>query len=57
MRETDPSTGDGRGKAWARRLLPWALFAAVLAWGWRTIDLWHSVPAYGDVLEGIWATS
>ena len=40
---------------WAQRLLPWVLFVALLAWGWRTTDLFHTVPSYGDVLEGLWA--
>jgi hypothetical protein len=35
--------------------LPWLSFAAVLAWGWRTTDLLHTIPSYGDVLEGLWA--
>ena len=39
----------------AARIGPWLLFAAFLAWGWRTTDLSHTVPAYGDVLEGLWA--
>ena len=34
---------------------PWLLFAALLAWGWRTTDLFHTIPSYGDVLEGLWA--
>lgn len=38
------------GLAW-----PWLLFAALIAWGWRTTDLFHTVPSYGDVLEGLWA--
>jgi hypothetical protein len=37
------------------RALPWLLFTAIIAWGWRTTDLFHKVPAYGDVLEGLWA--
>ncbi len=42
---------------WAERAWPWALFAALLVWGWRTTDLVHTVPAYGDALEGLWATT
>jgi hypothetical protein len=34
---------------------PWLLFTALLAWGWRTTDLFHAIPSYGDVLEGLWA--
>lgn len=33
------------------------LFAALLLWGWRTTDLVRTVPAYGDALEGLWATT
>ncbi len=46
---------------WLRRLekvqsiAPWLPFAMVLAWGWHAVDLLHEVPAYGDVLEGLWA--
>jgi hypothetical protein len=36
---------------------PWLLFAVLLAWGWRTTNLWHAVPAYGDALEGLWAVT
>jgi hypothetical protein len=32
------------------------LFAALIIWGWRTRDLLHTVPSYGDALEGLWAT-
>lgn len=35
--------------------VPWLLFLALLAWGWRTTDLAGTVPSYGDVLEGLWA--
>jgi len=45
----------GKVGEWVARLLPWGLFIALLAWGWRTTDLFHTVPAYGDALEGIWA--
>lgn len=71
MTRADPRTGNGAsmasgksatslpfrqraagpvGAAW-----PWLLFATILAWGWRTTDLFHTVPSYGDVLEGLWA--
>ena len=36
---------------------PWLLFAGILIWGWRTTDLFQTVPSYGDVLEGLWATT
>lgn len=42
-------------KEWAQRLLPWGVFAALLVWGWRAIDLFHTIPSYGDVLEVLWA--
>jgi hypothetical protein len=35
--------------------VPWLLFVAMLAWGWRTTDFAGTVPSYGDVLEGLWA--
>ena len=41
----------------ARHTLPLLLFGAFLAWGWRTTDLLHTLPGYGDVLEGVWAVS
>lgn len=37
-----------------RLVAPWALFLAFLVWGWRVEDLFHAVPAYGDVLEVTW---
>ena len=47
----------GKSGEWVARWLPWGLFVALLAWGWRTTDLFHTVPAYGDALEGLWAIS
>ncbi|RPI51936.1 MAG: hypothetical protein EHM56_08940, partial [Chloroflexi bacterium] len=38
----------------ARPLMPWSLFLLVLAWGWRVKDWFHTVPAYGDILEVLW---
>jgi hypothetical protein len=43
------------GRRAASLAWPWLLFAALLAWGWRTTELLHTVPSYGDVLEGLWA--
>ena len=41
---------------WVSSAGPWLAFAALLVWGWRTTDLFHTVPSYGDTLEGLWAT-
>jgi hypothetical protein len=49
-----PSLGQ-RASGLASAVGPWLLFAALLGWGWRTTDLFHTVPAYDDVLEGLWA--
>lgn len=38
----------------AELIAPWALFLALLLWGWRVKDLFHAIPAYGDVLEVVW---
>ncbi len=32
----------------------WALFALMLAFGWRVTDLAQNVPNYDDVLEALW---
>ena len=37
--------------------LPWLALAALLLWGWHRADLFHTVPTYGDVLEGTWAVT
>ncbi|MCU0502826.1 MAG: hypothetical protein MUC51_13870, partial [Anaerolineae bacterium] len=39
------------------RLAPWAVFAALLVWGWRGQNLFHDIPTYGDVLELMWGIS
>lgn len=36
------------------RIFAAALFLAFLSWGWRVRDLFHALPAYGDVLETLW---
>ncbi len=41
---------------WIGRAAPWLLFGGLLLWGWRTSDLFRTVPSYGDALEGLWAT-
>ncbi|RPI48244.1 MAG: hypothetical protein EHM56_13945, partial [Chloroflexi bacterium] len=38
----------------ARPRMPWSLFLLVLAWGGRVKDWFHTVPAYGDILEVLW---
>ena len=54
MTGSDVARANVRWRKPAERLMPWMLFAALLAWGWRTTDLFHTVPSYGDVLEGLW---
>jgi hypothetical protein len=34
--------------------IPWIVFIALLAWGWRVYDMFHAIPYYGDVLEVVW---
>lgn len=45
-----------RVPSWVGAAISWLLFGLLLLWGWRTTDLAHSVPSYGDALEGLWAT-
>jgi hypothetical protein len=40
----------------ARLIIPWGLFFVFLLSGWRMDDLFHTVPAYGDILEFLWGT-
>jgi hypothetical protein len=35
---------------------PWLCCFGLLCWGWRAYDLAHSIPAYRDVMEVLWAT-
>jgi hypothetical protein len=37
-----------------RWVAPWAAFAGLFLYGWRAFDLWHTLPAYEDVLEVTW---
>ena len=38
--------------------MPWLAFLAIMLLSWRRTNLLHMVPsAYGDVLEGTWATT
>jgi hypothetical protein len=39
------------------RLWPAAVLLAFLAWGWRALDWFHSIPSYGDTLVFTWALS
>ena len=52
---SDVASANMRWRKRAQWLMPWVPFVALLAWGWRTTDLFHTVPSYGDVLEGLWA--
>jgi hypothetical protein len=43
-------------RALAARTAPWLCCIGLLVWGWRAYDLAHSIPAYWDVMEVLWAT-
>ena len=36
---------------------PVLVLAAMLAWSWRNLDFFHTLPAYGDTFEWMWALS
>jgi len=36
------------------RLIPWVLFWALFAWGWRVQNIFTHIPGYGDALEVLW---
>jgi hypothetical protein len=64
MQDAAPSAGSVKHSTQVGRVSrgvsaggPWLLFAGILIWGWRTTDLFQTVPSYGDVLEGLWATT
>jgi hypothetical protein len=43
-----------RARGLLRSLVPYVLFGALLAFGWRAWDLVHALPYYEDVLEVTW---
>jgi hypothetical protein len=41
----------------AVRVMPWVVFGLFMLWAWGVRDLFHTLPAYGDSLEPVVASS